>query len=159
MSVNAANATTETSRDAAEFVDYFAEGWGIGATDPERFLAHFGARLEEGAAMIQPMSRTFRGQSGLRELFGPLFAAIPDLRGEVLRWGETRDGVLVELRLHGTVAGRPVSWVSLDRITLRDGMIVEREAHFDPLPLVRALVRAPRASLKLMRALLRPNRR
>lgn len=148
-------ATEATRSQAAEFVDFFAAGWAIGATNPERFFAHFGSRMTEDTRMIQPLSPVFRGSRGLRELFAPLFEVITDLRGEVLRWGETDDGVLVELRLAGTLGGRPIAWVTVDRITVRDGVMLEREAHFDPLPLVGRMLRAPRASMKLIPLMLR----
>jgi predicted SnoaL-like aldol condensation-catalyzing enzyme len=148
-------AATDTTTAAAEFADFFGAGWAIGATDPERFFEHFGGRLTPDALMIQPLAAAVRGPEGLRALFAPLFDAIPDLRGDVVRWGETGDGVLIELRLHGALGGRPIEWTTVDRITLRDGRIAEREAHFDPLPLAAALLRRPRASVKLLPALLR----
>ena len=134
----------------AEFVEFFADGWRTGATEPERFFEHFSGRLAADAAMIQPFSRVARGPRGLRELFEPLFRVIPDLRGDVVRWGATEDGVLIELALRGTLGGRPVQWTTVDRIILRDGLIDERRAYFDPLPLLRALLSRPAASLKLL---------
>jgi X-X-X-Leu-X-X-Gly heptad repeat protein len=50
------------------FVDFFAEGWAIGATDPERFYAHFGARTAPDAPFRQPLAPTHRGPEGLRSL-------------------------------------------------------------------------------------------
>jgi hypothetical protein len=141
-----------------EFVAFFREGWGIGATDPERFYAHIGSRLTPGAAMIQPLAATTYGHAGLRELFAPLFATIPDLRGDIVRWGESADGVLIELHLHGTLGSRPIAWTVVDRIVLRDGMIAERRSYFDPLPVAAQLLRAPRAARRLLPALLRRRR-
>ena len=138
---------------AVEFVGFFAEGWAVGATDPERFFAHFGPRLAPDARMIQPLSRDCFGPEGLRELFAPLFRAIPDLRGEVVRSGETADGVVIELTLRGTLGGRPIEWTTVDRIVLRDGVIAERKAYFDPLPLALQLLSRPRASFKLLPAM------
>jgi len=145
--------TTSLDR-AAEFVEFFADGWRIGATQPERFFAHFGGRLTAAAVMIQPLSRVFRGPQGLRALFGPLFGVMPDLRGEVVRWGATEDGVLIELALRGTLRGRPVEWTTVDRIILREGVIAERRSYFDPLPLLRALLSRPRAAVTLLPMLL-----
>ena len=138
----------------AEFVEFFADGWRTGATEPERFFEHFSGRLAADAAMIQPFSRVARGPRALRELFEPLFRVMPDLRGEVVRWGATEDGVLIELALRGTLGGRPVQWTTVDRIILRDGLIIERRAYFDPLPLLRALLSRPAASLKLLAMML-----
>jgi ketosteroid isomerase-like protein len=152
-------AATDTTSAAAEFADFFGAGWAIGATDPERFFGHFGARMTPDALMLQPLAAPVRGPKGLRALFEPLFEAIPDLTGDVVRWGETGDGVLIELRLRGALGGRPVEWTTVDRITLREGLIAGREAHFDPLPLVVAFLRRPRTSVKLLPALLRRKER
>jgi ketosteroid isomerase-like protein len=140
---------------AAEFVAFFAEGWAVGATDPERFYAHFGGRMLPAAPMTQPLAAKVRGPAGLRQLFDPLFRAMPDLRGDVVSWGETDTGVLVELRLHGTLADRAVAWTVVDRIDLEDGRIAGRHSYFDPAPLVRALLSRPRASARLVPSLLR----
>lgn len=148
-------AETKSLAPPAEFVAFFADGWRTGATQPERFIEHFSGRLTADAVMIQPFSRVARGPRGLRELFEPLFRVMPDLRGEVVRWGATEDGVLIELALRGTLGGRPVKWTTVDRIILRDGLIIERRAYFDPLPLLRALLSRPAASLKLLVMMLR----
>jgi ketosteroid isomerase-like protein len=145
---------TETGSSVARFVAAFDEGWRRGATDPAAFEQLLVPWFAPDALLIQPMSRTFRGPEGLRALFRPLFAAIPDLRGETLRWGETADGVMIELRLHGTFGGRPIEWTTLDRIVMRDGLVVERRAYFDPLPLAGAMLTRPLAMLRLLPGLL-----
>ena len=73
-------------------------------------------------------------------------------------WGETHDGVLIELRLSGHLGGRPVAWTTIDRIVLEDGKIKERHAHFDPAPLVKAMLLRPQVSLPLLPPLLRRRR-
>jgi hypothetical protein len=89
---------------------------------------------------------TLVGHRAFRERFArPLFGLIPDLRGEVERWAVGDDVAYVELTLRGTLGGRPIAWRTCDRITLRDGVAVERQAYFDPGPLVRAIVTRPRA--------------
>src|SRR5262245_6894640 len=102
----------------AEFVGYFADGWRIGATHPQRFFEHFDRRLTPDAVLIQPLTPVRRGPRGLRQVFTPLFRIMPDLRGEVVRWGATDDGVLIELALRGTLSGRAVAWTTVDRIVL-----------------------------------------
>ena len=137
----------------AEFAAFFAEGWAIGASDPERFFAHFGGRMTDDVRLIQPLAPERRGPQALRRLFAPLFEALPDLRGELVRWGPTDDGVIVELALRSRAAG--LAWTTLDVIELRDGRIASRRAHFDPLPLIAALLRRPRIAAKLLPHLLR----
>jgi hypothetical protein len=101
----------------------------------------------------RPCDRS-RRPSRLR--FTPIFAAIPDLRSTVVRFGPTDDGILIEHTLRGTLGSRPLEWTAVDRFILRDdGLIAERRAYFDSLPLIGAMLRSPRAALKLLPVLLR----
>jgi ketosteroid isomerase-like protein len=138
---------------AAEFVDFFAQGWALGAGD--QFFEHFEPRLHPDVLMTQPLAPAAHGVGTFRPLFEPLFRAIPDLRGEVRNWGATDDGVLIELHLSGHLGGRPVAWTTVDRIVLEDGKIRERHAYFDPAPLIKAMLLRPQVSLPLLPALLR----
>jgi ketosteroid isomerase-like protein len=138
---------------AAEFVDFFADGWSKGAGG--QFFEHFESRIHPDVLMTQPLAPPARGIETFRPLFEPLFRAIPDLRGEVRSWGETQDGVLIELRLSGHLGGRAVAWTTIDRIVLEDGKIKERHAHFDPAPLMKAMLLRPWVSLPLLPTLLR----
>ena len=147
---------TEPRSRAAEFVGFFDEGWQIGAG--ERFFEHFLPRIHDDVVLTQPLAPAVRGSTQFRPSFEPVFKAIPDLRGKVASWGETADGVIVELRMSGHLGGRPVRWTTMDRIVLEDGMIKERHAHFDPLPLVIAMLLRPQVSLPLLPALLRRRR-
>jgi ketosteroid isomerase-like protein len=144
---------TQERSSAAEFVDFFAAGWAKGAT--AGFFEHFESRIHPDILMTQPLAPPARGVATFRPLFEPLFRAIPDLHGEVLSWGETDDGVLIQLRLSGHLGGRPVTWTTVDRIVLADGKIKERHAYFDPAPLIKAMLLRPRVSLPLLPVLLR----
>jgi len=138
---------------AAEFVDFFAEGWRKGAGP--QFFDHFESRIHPDVLMTQPLAPPARGVATFRPLFEPLFRAIPDLRGEVRSWGETDTGALIELHLSGHLGGRPVAWTTVDRIVLEDGKIKERHAYFDPAPLLKAMLLRPQVSLPLLPSLLR----
>jgi hypothetical protein len=72
-------------------------------------------------------------------------------RGERGRRGhdDPRD---IELRLQGTLGRRRVVLHSCDRITLRDGKVIERVAHLDPAPLMAAVKRTPRIWPQVVRA-------
>ena len=141
---------TSSTTTAAEFVDFFEAGWKFGARDAESFFRHFGPRMHPNTTLIQPIAAPAHGPDALRRLFEPLFKAIPDLVGDLKRWGETVDGVFIELTLHGHLGGRPVEWTVIDRIILEHGMIRERRSYFDPAPLLRAVALRPRASLPLL---------
>jgi ketosteroid isomerase-like protein len=136
---------------AADWVARFAEGWQAPA-GPDSFVAHFRELLAPDVRLIQPQVRTTVGHRAFDEEFvRPLFALIPDLHGEVERWAARGDSVYIELTLSGTLARLPVSWRACDRITLRDGMAVERESYFDPLPLLLAAARTPRVWPRFLR--------
>ena len=152
------SATADTTA-AEELVAFFQEGWSAGATDPERFFAHFGGRFTPDCLLTQPLAAPARGPEGLRQLFTPLFRAVPDLRVDVVSWGATEDGALIEIRLHGTLGGRPLAWSAVDRLVLRDGLIAARHSYFDPLPLMATLLKRPLASAGLVRALISGRRR
>ena len=138
---------------AAEFVGFFDHGWRAGAG--EQFFAHFLPRIHPDVLLTQPLAPPVRGKDNFRAAFEPVFRAIPDLHGEVKHWGKTEDGVIVEMPLSGHLGGRPVRWMTMDRIVLEDGMIKERHAQFDPLPLIKAMLLRPQVSLRLLPHLLR----
>jgi ketosteroid isomerase-like protein len=102
--------------------------------------------------MIQPQLPALVGHRAFEEDFvKPLFALIPDLHGEVERWGSRGDSLYIELTLRGTLGGRPLSWRVCDRVTLRDGVAVERESYFDPSPILAAVAITPRAWPRFVR--------
>jgi hypothetical protein len=111
--------------------------------------------MHPDTVLIQPIASPARGPGALRELFGPLFKAIPDLTGTLRRWGQTDDGVFIELTLSGHLGHRPLEWTVVDRIILEDSKIRERRSYFDPAPLLKAVAVRPRASLPLLLGLFR----
>jgi SnoaL-like domain len=133
------------STTAETWVAGFAEGWRA-PVDPEAFVAHFRDLLAPDVRLIQPQLPTLVGhQAFLEEFARPVFALIPDLHGEVERWGTDGDTLYIELTVSGTLGGRPVSWRVCDRVTLLDGMAIERESYFDPTVLMGAVLKRPRA--------------
>ena len=142
--------TTSTRTDAKEFVEFFAAGWQLGARDADGFFRHFGPRMHPDTVLIQPIASLARGPGALQELFGPLFKSVPDLHGELKCWGETADGVFIELTLSGHLGRRPLEWTVVDRIILEDGLIRDRQSYFDPAPLLKAVALRPRSSLPLL---------
>jgi ketosteroid isomerase-like protein len=141
-----ATATEVAQRPEVEaFVEAFAEGWRA-PNDLERMVAHFTPMLTPDVRLVQPQIPTLIGREQFRTGFAePLFALMPDLHGEVEAWAARGDVVFIQVVLRGTLAGRPASFRSCDRITLREGLIAERVAFMDPAPLVKAIVSRPRA--------------
>jgi SnoaL-like domain len=133
--------------EAADFVCRFEEFWR--APTPERL----DTLLAEQVRLIAPMTPTTGTLTDGKRAFAGLFELIPDLTGEVHRWGPTANGVLIEFTLSGTAGGAPISWHAVDRITLdANGLATERISYFDSLPLVLTAARRPRAWPAFMRS-------
>jgi len=149
---------TPDAEAAQAWVLAFAEGWQA-PTSADAFADHFQPWFDPHIRLIQPQLPTLVGHHNFQERFArPLFALIPDLHGQVERSAVGADCAYIELTLRGTLGGRPVAWRVCDRTTLRDGLVVERESYFDPLPLLRAILTRPRAWPALARARRRQRR-
>lgn len=133
--------------DTATFVRRFADAW----LDPT--VEGLVALTHPDATFSQPLSTTARGHDGLANFLDELLQTVPDLHGEVLTWAAADETtVFVELRLAGTFGRRPIEWITVDKIVLRDGLISERVANFDGLRLLGALARRPRGWPTWLRA-------
>jgi hypothetical protein len=136
--------------DAADFTRRFAEYWR--APTPERL----DTVLAPEVRLVAPMTPTTRTLAEGRRAFAALLESIPDLTGEVHRWGATSDGVLIEFTLSGTVAGKPISWNAVDRFVVGlAGLATERVSYFDSAPVVLGVLRRPRAWPAFVRGRLR----
>jgi hypothetical protein len=146
MSAGAANETA-----AERWLSGFTEGWRAPG-DPDAFAAHFREMLAPDVRLIQPLLPTLVGHRAFEERFvKPIFELIPDLHGEVERSAAHDDTLYIELTASGTLAGREVRWRVCDRVTLRNGVAVERESYFDPTPLIAAILTRPRAWPRFLR--------
>ncbi|TMM19217.1 MAG: nuclear transport factor 2 family protein [Actinobacteria bacterium] len=147
----AADQRSPSPPSAEAWVAGFVEGWRA-PTGPDAFAAHFRPMLAPDVRLIQPRLPDVTGPQAFEDEFvRPLFRLIPDLRGEVERWAAQGEVLYIELTLRGTLGGQPVSWRVCDRVTLRDGLAVERESYFDPVPLLAAVAARPRAWLPFVR--------
>ncbi len=136
---------------ASAFVEAFADGWRAPA-GPDAFADHFEPWLDPEVRLIQPRPPLLVGREAFREQFvRPLFGLIPDVQGTVEGWAKSGDTVYIEIKLEGTVGDRRVTLRSCDRVTLRDGLVVERVAYMDPTPLLAAIGRSPRAWPRVIR--------
>ena len=136
---------------AAAWVAAFAEGWRA-PIDADSFADHFERWLDPSVVLVQPQVRVTTGHQAFREQFArPLFDLIPDLHGAVQGWAARGGVVYIELLLEGTIGRRPVTLRTVDRVTLRDGLAIERVAHLDPTPLLAAVVLTPRTWPRMAR--------
>jgi hypothetical protein len=139
---------------AADFARRFAEFWA--APSPERLETV----LAPQARLAAPMTPTTHSLGEGQRTFAELLELIPDLTGEVHRWGATADGVLIEFTLSGSAGGGPISWHAVDRFVLgEDGLATERVSYFDSAPIGLTLARRPRGWPAFARAQLRQLRR
>jgi ketosteroid isomerase-like protein len=123
---------------AADFVESFRRYWAAPS------LGGFDAVLADDVVLVQPLSPTMRGLAGVHAGFTPIFTWLPDLRGEVDRWGASGDIVFIEFRLRATIGGKPFEWPLVDRFVLReDGKAIERVSYFDPLRIIAATLTRP----------------
>jgi hypothetical protein len=108
--------------------------------------------LAERTRLSAPLVPTAHSLAEGERSFARLFALIPDLRAEVIGWGPTERGVLIEFELGGNAGGRPIAWRGVDHFVLgKDGLAIERITYFDSLPLMLTVLRRPRAWLGFAR--------
>jgi hypothetical protein len=124
---------------AAEFAARFADYWR--APTPERLSLVLADRVR----LVAPMTPVTETLAEGKRAFAGLFELIPDLTGELHRWGATVDGVLIEFTLSGTAGGKPISWHAVDRFVIGDdGLATERVSYFDSMPIAVAALTRPR---------------
>ena len=134
--------------DPARFVERFADGWA--GPHPERLLA----LLAPDVRLVQPLSPPVTGRTAAaREIFGPIFRFLPDLRLAVVRWSAAGDVVFIEWTAAATLGTGVLRWSGVDRFLLgADGAALERVAWFDPAPIVAAILRHPSCWWRFVRS-------
>lgn len=122
------DAENATSPEVASFVEAWTAVW----------RDHDGQRwptlLHEDGVLRNPFGELSRAE--LPGYMDGLVATISDHRIAPLSWRPTPDGVLIEWLMTGSVGAVPLEIRGVDRFTLRDGLVVEGVAYFDPAPLV-----------------------
>jgi len=118
---------------ADEFVQRFATYWQ--SPDPQSLHTI----LAEDVRLVTPRMPTTDGLAAAVEGFTGLFELIPDLTGQVHRWGPHADGVFIEFTLSGTLGGGPVSRRAVDSFDVGpNGLATKRVSFFDPAPIAEA---------------------
>ncbi|MHA6619609.1 nuclear transport factor 2 family protein [Pseudonocardia sp. DLS-67] len=132
-----------------QVVDLFEKGWD--RPDPHAW----DDLLAEDAEFVQPLLPSGRGRAVWHEAARRLLRLAPDLRGDVMTWAGRDDVVFIDVRLRGTVGGKPLTFRSFDQLQIGpDGRVLRREAFFDPTPVALALLLRPAAWLGAVRLLL-----
>jgi ketosteroid isomerase-like protein len=128
---------TEAADEAARFVRAFAKFWN--APTPERFRA----LMHPDVRLIQPLAPPAQGIEAAVAWFTGTQALLPDIRIAVRSWSGTPEALFIEWTATATFGGRPVSWNAVDRFRLEGGLVRERVAYFDALPLVGTILARP----------------
>jgi ketosteroid isomerase-like protein len=150
---------TAASPEVAAFVKLFAEGWRAPAGAAE-FWRTFEPWIHPDVRLIQPQLPTAVGHRGFVEDFAePFFELVSDVRGTVEGWSADGNVAYIELRIDGRIGGRAVTLRTCDRVTLRDGRVVERRAYTDPLAVIGAVALSPPAWPTFLKIQLRRLRR
>jgi ketosteroid isomerase-like protein len=150
-------AQATAARTAAEWVEGFADGWRA-PTDAESFCDHFDSLIADDIRLVQPQLPEISGKRAFREEFArPLFDLLHEVRGIVGSWASRAEGdaeiVFIELTIRARLAGgRRVALRTTDKITLRNGVAVERIASVDPLDLLGGVLLSPRSWPAFVRA-------
>jgi hypothetical protein len=118
-------------RDPEDFVRRFAAWWA--APDPQALPT----MLAPDVHLAAPLTEDTFGLAAAQQGFRDLLAGIPDLTGEVHRWGAHAEGVFIEFTLSGTIGDRRFAVRAVDDFLLGDdGLATERISYFDPAPLL-----------------------
>jgi hypothetical protein len=123
-----------------QVVEMFTAGW----DRPEPHA--WDGFLAEHVELIQPMVPHARGRERWWDEVRRLLTLIPDLRADVLNWAGNGDQLFIEIRLNGTLGGKPISFRAVDQLQLTsEATVVRRESTFDSIPLALHVLTRPRA--------------
>lgn len=122
----------------AEIVETFSAIWAAPREHGYRFLDRFSPDV----ALRAPLAGKSRGREAGYAAFRRTFALLPDLTAEVSDWSANERHIWISMTFVTNARG-PFRWSSVDVLTLTDGVVTERRAYFDPLPLIGYFLRHP----------------
>lgn len=126
LAVNGYQPPTEQQLAAArDLVARFAEVWSHPDPDALGDLMHPDTRN-----LIPPMTEP-GDRKAVIEHFRQLLTRVQNLHVDVIRWAPTDDAVLVEWQASASVAGRPLSWMGVDRVNIRGNRIYQSNVYWD----------------------------
>jgi ketosteroid isomerase-like protein len=110
---------------AESWVARFAANWANPDPDGLRDLMH-----ADTQNLIPPMAEP-GDREGVVAHFSGVLQMIPDFKLAIIRWAAVADTVMIEWQGTATVAGKPLAWRGVDRISLRDGKTYEGQVYWD----------------------------
>ena len=117
--------TPEQLVAARDWVQRFEERWRRPDADSLRDLMHADTRN-----LIPPMVAPGNREEVVKH-FRDLLQRVPDFRLAVVRWAPVGDAVLLEWEVNVSVAGKPLCWRGVDRVSLREGKTYEGQVYWD----------------------------
>ena len=123
--------------DVQAVIDGFTAAWAN--PDLDRFMA----LLHPDVAAAARDEAGIHGRDAARAEFAKLLGWLRDLRGTVDHTAATGNVALIAWRLAFTLGRRPYELRIVDRLVVADGLIREREAYYDSLGLMIALLGRP----------------
>jgi hypothetical protein len=120
-----------------EMARAFEAAWA--APTPDRLVA----LLHDDVVLLQPQLPPIRGKAAALAEFRRLFRWLPGTRGVVDRTVSAPGIAMIEWRLVFPIGRAGTSIPIVDRLTVRDALIVERAAYFDQTPILLAVGTRP----------------
>lgn len=120
------------------FIETFREAWRTPT------LETLMAPLREDVRLIQPLSNPTSNKNQARKAFRQILFRFPGLRGEISGGLGIANDVLIDWTMIVPIGHRDIRIPMIDKVTLSDGMVLERTAYFDPTPLMGPITRSPR---------------
>lgn len=117
--------TPEQIAAAQDWVTRFSIRWARPDADDLPELMHPDTRN-----LIPPMAQPGDRQAVVEHFRGVL-KMLPDFKVAVIRWAPTGDTVLIEWEGSATVAGKPLTWRGVDRVSLRGDRMYEGQVYWD----------------------------
>jgi hypothetical protein len=130
----------------AEIVETFAAIWAAPRGHGYRFLDRFSPEV----VLLAPLAGKSRGREAGYAAFRRTYALLPDLTAEVSGWSANERFIWISMTFFTNVC-EPFRWHSVDVLTLTGGVVTERRAYFDPLPLIGYILRHPKLLWRWLR--------
>jgi hypothetical protein len=118
-----------TTLNAEDFVNRFAAAWA--ARDAGAFLALW---HPEGKLHYPFANRVINGRE-IGKLNDLTKASAPDLTWNLVGWTSRANVIVIEWACSNKYGDRVVFWGGVDKLTLRDGKIIEEIVYTDTAPL------------------------
>lgn len=118
-----------TEEQAQEFVEKFAAAWASG--DGNRFLEFW---HPDGKLHYPFANRVIHGRE-LKMLHDYQHQHSPHLEWALIDWTWRGDVVIIEWESTNSYDGKKFSWRGVDKLTLKDGKILEEVVYSDTAPL------------------------